>query len=75
MNIRIKNKSFKYNNNNNNNDNNSIFSSLIAQKPMLIIIKTKRTNQKTRTHKQKLGNMYHVNNNDLIGTTFTAMMQ
>jgi hypothetical protein len=27
------------------------------------------------TQRQKLGNRYHLDNNDLIGATLTAMMQ
>jgi hypothetical protein len=43
---------------------------------MLIYSQAKGQTKQTRTHeqRQKLSNMYHLNNN-LIGATLTAMMQ
>jgi hypothetical protein len=44
---------------------------------MLIKSQAKGQTKQIRTHKQRqnLGNLYHLDNNDLIGATLTAMMQ
>jgi hypothetical protein len=44
---------------------------------MLIKSQAKGQMKQARTHKQrqKLGNMQHLDNDDLVGATLTAMMQ
>jgi hypothetical protein len=61
----------------NNNNNKLIFDSSPAQSPMLIQSQAKGQTKRTCTHKQRqtLGNMYYLDNNNLIGATLTAMMQ